>query len=102
MAAKKERITSEKIYNLLVEEVVPVKEDIAKLDQKVENLNGSFEKRCKFVDGELDKHETRMDKLDDNKIDKRPIIILGVILGLLVTFLNVFQIIEGVKTLFGS
>jgi hypothetical protein len=78
-------ITQDKLVDLLMH--AATREDIAKLDKKIDDLENRMEAKFEKIDDRFDKIDTRFEKMDskfekmDNKYDK---IIWGVITAILV------------------
>ena len=93
MAAKRRKNdeTIDKVYKLLVDEVLPVKDDIAGIQKDIKRINGSFEKRCRIVDKQLDNHDN---EIKDKIGWKLFTVITGIVAGLIIIF-NVIDYIIG-------
>jgi len=85
----------EKVYDLLVKEVVPLKSQIEAIERYLSVRNGANEKICNDLDN-------RITKLEDNMIGKKLFIAITIIIGVLFLPFNVIQIIFQIKSLIGG
>jgi len=85
----------EKVYDLLVKEVVPLKSQIEAIERHLSIRNGTVDKICNDLNG-------RVTKLEDNMIGKKLFIAITIIIGILFLPFNVTQIIFQIKSLIGG